>query len=293
MSRAWPLGSAFLVLLSCTPAAPPPAPTASPINASFNQSWNAVIDVLAEYNIPVKTLDRSSGFVAAEVSALSIADLSEFSTCGGILDLMINKERYGIATYNILVRGDSSTSSVKTTARFVHGATTCGTKNVLESRVQEAVKTRAEASSGRVGTSVTQPVNHPTIAPEPKPAQSASTETPHPVPAMRNENITNDPARGRATIGTPETQSAATAAKYAFAAAENYLGSHNWAKAEESYRVALQFDGSVAKYHAALGSLLMTQKRWAEAEAEFSAATLLDLDNPDYRRLLKEARSKR
>jgi Tfp pilus assembly protein PilF len=110
---------------------------------------------------------------------------------------------------------------------------------------------------------------------------------------MRNENVTNDPARGRATIGSPDTPSASVAAKYAFQAAENYMGSHNWAKAEESYRVALQFDGSVAKYHAALGSLLMTQRRWSEAEAEFSAAMLLDVDNADYRRLIKEARARR
>ena len=77
----------------------------------------------------------------------------------------------------------------------------------------------------------------------------------------------------------------------AFARAKAYLGSHEWTKAEQSFRYAVQLDGSVAEYHAALGSLMMTLKRWDEAEAEFAAALLLDVDNAEYRQLLKSARS--
>ena len=71
------------------------------------------------------------------------------------------------------------------------------------------------------------------------------------------------------------------------------MGSHQWDQAEQSFRKTLLLDGSVAKYHAGLGSLLMVLRRWGEAEAEYVAAVLLDLDNTDYRRLVKEARSKR
>jgi hypothetical protein len=49
----------------------------------------------------------------------------------------------------------------------------------------------------------------------------------------------------------------------------------------------------VAKYHASLAKLFSLLRRYEEAIAEYTAATLLDLDNPEYRRLLKEARTKR
>jgi Flp pilus assembly protein TadD len=71
------------------------------------------------------------------------------------------------------------------------------------------------------------------------------------------------------------------------------MGSHQWDQAEQSFRNTLLLDGSVAKYHAGLGSLLMVLHRWDEAEAEYVAAVLLDLDNAEYRRLVKEARSRR
>jgi hypothetical protein len=65
---------------ACTPSAPAVAPTPSSIDAGFNQAWNAVIDVLAEDNVPVKTLDKSSGFVVAELATMSLSDLSAFTT---------------------------------------------------------------------------------------------------------------------------------------------------------------------------------------------------------------------
>jgi hypothetical protein len=43
----------------------------------------------------------------------------------------------------------------------------------------------------------------------------------------------------------------------------------------------------------ALGSVLLIMERWPDAQASFSAAVLLDGDNPEFRRLLKEARSHR
>jgi len=45
-------------------------------------------------------------------------------------------------------------------------------------------------------------------------------------------------------------------------------------------------------YHAELGRIFMVEERWAEAQASLSAAVLLDVDNAEYRRLLKEARSR-
>jgi hypothetical protein len=136
-----------IAIVACTPPVAVAPNPASPINAGFSKSWNAVIDVLSEDNIPVKTLDKSSGFVAAELSTMSTDDLQKFTNCGGIMDMMVHSENFGVANYNILVRGDSTASTVKVTARFTHGGALCETKNVFESAFQSAVKSRAEAGT--------------------------------------------------------------------------------------------------------------------------------------------------
>ena len=96
-----------------------------------------------------------------------------------------------------------------------------------------------------------------------------------------------------AIIGAPSSDSARVAATEKFLDAQRLIGSHKWKEAENAYRETLLLDGAVAKYHAALAKLLSLLRRYDEAIAEYTAATLLDLDNNEYRRLLKEARSKR
>lgn len=106
------------------------------------------------------------------------------------------------------------------------------------------------------------------------------------------ESVSSEVA-ARAIIGAPSSESERIAAVGVFAEGNAYMGSHQWAKAEESFRKTLLLDGSLAKYHVALGSVLMILEKWKDAEAEYTAAVLLDFDNPTYRRLVKEARSKR
>jgi Tfp pilus assembly protein PilF len=97
----------------------------------------------------------------------------------------------------------------------------------------------------------------------------------------------------QAVIGAPRSESDRQAAVQSFEDGNAYVGSHEWAKAEQSYQRAVLYDGSVAAYHAALGALMMLLHRWTDAEASYSAAMLIDVDNPEYRRRLKEARSRR
>ena len=96
-----------------------------------------------------------------------------------------------------------------------------------------------------------------------------------------------------AVIGVPQSEDARERAVDAYRAGKLYMDRHEWGKAETKFRNALQLDGSVAEYHGALGSVFLVLERWADAQASLSAAVLLDVDNAEYRRMLKEARSHR
>jgi Flp pilus assembly protein TadD len=63
-------------------------------------------------------------------------------------------------------------------------------------------------------------------------------------------------------------------------------------QAEVKYRDAVLYDGGEAKYHAALGALLLKRGKITAAQAALSAAVLLDVENAEYRRLLMEARAR-
>lgn len=129
------------------------APQAAPIQASREKTWNAVIDVLAERNISVKTLDKASGFVSAEGAVVSSSDIAQLTTCGGFMEAMadMNGAHNGVARYNILVRGDSAASSVKVTAQFTKGtgggnAKNCDSNGKFEAGLQSAIKSHAEGA---------------------------------------------------------------------------------------------------------------------------------------------------
>jgi hypothetical protein len=93
------------------------------------------------------------------------------------------------------------------------------------------------------------------------------------------------------TVGMPSSEDARERAVDAYRVGKIYLGRHEWGNAEEKFREALRLDGSIAEYHGALGSVLLIMSRWVDAQASLSAAVLLDVDNAEYRRMLKEARS--
>jgi Flp pilus assembly protein TadD len=96
-----------------------------------------------------------------------------------------------------------------------------------------------------------------------------------------------------AIIGASESDSASAAAVDVFRTGKIYFDRHEWGKAEELFRRALRLDGSVAAYHAALGSVEMVFERWEDAEAEYTAAMLIDVSNPEYRAQVLEARRRK
>src|SRR3712207_1620493 len=91
------------------PAPPPPPRPATEVAAPFGRTWDAVIDEFAAQNIPIRTMERASGFIATE--QLSVPRSSEkYADCGTDVAVPLVPHR---ATYNVLVRGDSTRSSAK------------------------------------------------------------------------------------------------------------------------------------------------------------------------------------
>ena len=135
-----------VLIAGCTPTMPaPPAPrTATPVSASFGKTWNAVVDQFAEQNIPIKTIDRASGLIVADPQRVSSG--SGIADCGSNGMSALDPDE---ATWNVLVRGDSTSSTVKATVRFVitglYGVMReCSTTGQWESAFEHRVKDIAE-----------------------------------------------------------------------------------------------------------------------------------------------------
>src|SRR4051812_31863741 len=131
----------LLTICACVPKLElqPPAPaaprTATEVQASQGRTWDAVIDVFAERNIPIRTMDRSSGFIATEQLRVDATDsLQQWADCGTSRWSNGNTKPKPIGTdqaiYNVLVRGDSSASTVKVTVRWTGQGINCSSKGI-------------------------------------------------------------------------------------------------------------------------------------------------------------------
>jgi len=120
--------------------------------------------------------------------------------------------------------------------------------------------------------------------------KQAPLSNPAPAPAPRLQLPESNDRVAVAIIGDAASDSARAAAVQVFEDGKIYLARHEWGQAGEYFQKAILLDGSVAAYHAALGSVHMIFERWAEAEAEYTAASLIDVTNNEYRQRLLEAR---
>ena len=148
MRRHFPVVAALVLSGSCVATAPPPAPVRSitPVSAPFNRTWESVIDVFGERNIPIKQIERASGFVATDGLSLSREDqrvAPAWAKCerGGVPDR---------AVYNVIVRGDESQSTVRVTVKWeqVRGRTMqafgCESTRRWEMCAEDEIRARAE-----------------------------------------------------------------------------------------------------------------------------------------------------
>jgi hypothetical protein len=145
MKNQMVIASAVLTLACATLPPAPAARSDTAVNASFGRTWEAVVDYFARSSIPVKTIDRSSGLIAAEATVLA-GDNSNYATCSnGFLKFHARG-----ASFNALVRGDSTRSSVRVTATWMSptppgGAQIqCVTSDAWEKQFESAIKAKAE-----------------------------------------------------------------------------------------------------------------------------------------------------
>lgn len=139
------------LLLACVqpPQSAPLVRTGTTVQSSFTKTWDAVIDLFADRNIPIRTIDRSSGLIATDVLSATGADKT-WADCGSAMQGIVVPDK---ATYNVLVRGDSSHSTVKVTVRWVGTASSlgpsytpvdCVSRGVWETEFEQAVTKKAE-----------------------------------------------------------------------------------------------------------------------------------------------------
>lgn len=202
-TRLVPLMALLAALTSCgTTYTPPAAPTpreATPVAASAGRTWEAVIELFADRNIPIRTIERASGLIVTDQLSVGREGI-EWADCGETRWAQGDKKETSDlppthATYNVLVRGDSARSTVKATVRWSHalGLATdvgCTSSHVWEDTFERTIKESAEAgyaaagstaaaSQSAAGTSV--PASPP---PAPKPAVSPPPQVrPTPPPA--------------------------------------------------------------------------------------------------------------
>jgi hypothetical protein len=143
---------------------------ATPVSAGHSRTWDAVVDVFADRNIAIRTMDRSSGFIATEELHVRPSEGLEWADCGKNLGGAIGPTR---AVYNVLVRGDSSAPTVKATVRWgalrKDNLIECTTKGTWESDAESEVKRRAE-SRGATGAAAAPPSAPAQAQARPRPA---------------------------------------------------------------------------------------------------------------------------
>lgn len=143
--------SLLLVACATLPPAPAPRPDTN-VNASFGRTWDAVVDYFARSSIPIKTIDRSSGIIAAETTRL-VGDNSSYAKCSNGF-MSVTPEG---ASFNALVRGDSARSNVRVTATWMAASSgsltvVCQTTDAWEKTFEANIKAKAEGSPNSTGT---------------------------------------------------------------------------------------------------------------------------------------------
>lgn len=171
--------TACALLAGCSSPAyqPPPRPAprdASRVSASMGQTWDAVIDLFATRNIPIRTIERASGLIVTD--ALRVGEEgTAYANCGTMGGKVLTADR---ATYNVLVRGDSTEATVRTTVLWSRAeepsAAECASTYIWERALETDVKARAERQGRLAAMEAVQTRPAPPTRPPPAPDPPAA-----------------------------------------------------------------------------------------------------------------------
>lgn len=131
---------AALVAAGCQAGAPPVPLQTVTVNAPFDRTWNAVIDIFTTSDLPIATIDKSSGLIAASSLGIGMTDGNNWASCPGIIGPPASR-----GTFNVVVRQGVMGTDVRVTASFSNQHAPCRSKGVFERWIQTRVKEAAEA----------------------------------------------------------------------------------------------------------------------------------------------------
>lgn len=141
---------AITLLVGCAPNRPPvePAPRdAMSVRASFGRTWDATVEYFARQNEAIRVMERASGFIATEKLSLRAQYDDTYVDCGTEGQLRLEPTH---VTYNVLVRGDSSDSTLRVSARWelsrLKNPVECATRYRLEQGIEGQIKAAAESA---------------------------------------------------------------------------------------------------------------------------------------------------
>ncbi len=148
MKMITPIASlAVLVLVAgCMhpPKYVPPRPEV-PVAASFGRTWDAALAALAARKITVN-VDRNGGMIMS--IGLSVAENDSSWTSCGTAGVNARVMRPEIVRYKVMVKGDSTKSTLKAEAMFGSDAgllvAQCPSKGTWEAEFEAEVKSKAE-----------------------------------------------------------------------------------------------------------------------------------------------------
>lgn len=121
----------------------PPIRQPLAVSAPFDSTWSAVIDHFAFSNMPIATIDKSSGFISTSKMSVEPQKGIDWASCGVNRELRIEYGPHAV-TYNVVVRGSGPSSTVVVSAFWERADRTCVTRGTWESTLESAIKKRAE-----------------------------------------------------------------------------------------------------------------------------------------------------
>lgn len=117
-----------------------PLPEPANIPASFDKTWAAVVDHFASGSIPIRTIEKASGLIVAEVLYVSDEMSRRYADCGSSAFGPMVASR---ATYNVRVTGDSTVSLVRVNTVFANNVTQCVSTGAFERELMDAIRSMA------------------------------------------------------------------------------------------------------------------------------------------------------